>query len=101
MRAHGFTADQLATMVHMGFAAQTAERVVGTFRQTSEIKITEEGERALGYHRVTGSAASLPLACGRAQKRRPASARASVRFPPERRPYTLCGSGLGVYEVAR
>jgi hypothetical protein len=54
MRAHGFTADQLATMVHMGFAAQTAERVVGTFGQTSEIKrfkITEEGERALGYHR--------------------------------------------------
>ena len=71
MRAHGFTADQLAMMVHMGFAAQTAERVVGTFGQTSEIKrfkITEEGERALGYHRVTGSAASLPLACGRAQK---------------------------------
>jgi hypothetical protein len=54
MRAHGFTADQLTTMVHMGFAAQTAERVVGTFGQTFEIKrfrITEEGELALGYHR--------------------------------------------------
>jgi hypothetical protein len=54
MLAHGFTADQLGTMVHMGFAVQTAERVVGTFGQTSEIKrfkITEEGERALGYHR--------------------------------------------------
>jgi hypothetical protein len=54
MRAHGFTADQLRTMVHMGFAAQTAERVVGTFGQTSEIKsfkITEEGERTLGYER--------------------------------------------------
>jgi len=54
MLAHGFTADQLGTMVHMGFAAQTAERVVGTFGQTSEIKrfkITEEGERALGYER--------------------------------------------------
>jgi hypothetical protein len=54
MRAHGFTADQLRTMVYMGFAAQTAERVVGTFGQTSEIKrfkITEEGERTLGYER--------------------------------------------------
>ena len=54
MRAHGFTADQLAIMVRMGFAAQNAERVVGTFGQTSNIKrfrITEEGERALGYHR--------------------------------------------------
>ena len=52
MRAHGFTADQLAMMVHMGFAAQTAERVVGTFGQTSEIKRFKiKGERALGYHR--------------------------------------------------
>jgi hypothetical protein len=51
MRAHGFTPDQLATMVHIGFAAKTTERVVGTFGQTSEInrfRITEEGERALG-----------------------------------------------------
>ena len=58
MLAHGFTADQLGTMAHMGFAAQTAERVVGTFGQTSEIKrfkITEEGERAL-CSTVTGSA---------------------------------------------
>jgi hypothetical protein len=49
-----FTADQLGTMVHMGFAAQTAERFVGTFRQASEIKrfkITEEGDQALGYER--------------------------------------------------
>jgi hypothetical protein len=38
----------------MGFAAQTAERFVGTFRQASEIKrfkITEEGDQALGYER--------------------------------------------------
>ena len=52
MHAHGFTAGQLATMVHIGFAAKTTERVVG--REISEIqsfKITEEGERALGYRR--------------------------------------------------
>jgi hypothetical protein len=54
MRAHGFTTDQLATMVHIGFAAKTTERVVGSLGQMSEIesfKITEEGERALGHVR--------------------------------------------------
>jgi hypothetical protein len=51
MHAHGFTADQLTMMVHIGFAAATMERVVGSLGQISEIKrfkITEEGERALG-----------------------------------------------------
>jgi hypothetical protein len=51
MHAHGFTAGQLATMEHIGFAATTTERVVGSVGQISEIKrfkITEEGERALG-----------------------------------------------------
>ena len=52
MHAHGFTAGQLATMVHIGFAAKTTERVVSGVGEISEIesfKITEEGERALGY----------------------------------------------------
>jgi len=42
------TADQLATMVHLGFAAKTTERVVSSLGQVSEIenfKITEESER--------------------------------------------------------
>jgi hypothetical protein len=30
MQAHGFTAGQLATMVHIGFAATTTERVVAS-----------------------------------------------------------------------
>jgi hypothetical protein len=54
MTAHGFTADQLATMVHIGFAAKTTECVLGSLGQMSEIerfKITEEGERALGHVR--------------------------------------------------
>jgi hypothetical protein len=51
MHAHGFTADQLTTMVHIGFAATTTERVVGSVGQISEIKsfkITEAGDEALG-----------------------------------------------------
>jgi hypothetical protein len=54
MRAHGFTADQLAELVHSGFAARTAEHVVGAVGQKFEVKtfkITEDGERALGYER--------------------------------------------------
>jgi hypothetical protein len=54
MHAHGFTADELAAMVHIGLAAETTERVVGNVGQMSEIttfKLTEEGERALGYQR--------------------------------------------------
>ena len=51
MRAHGFRADELATMVRIGFVAKTTERVAGGVGQTFEVerfKITEEGERALG-----------------------------------------------------
>jgi hypothetical protein len=73
MRAHGFTADQLGTMVHMGFAAQTAERVVGTFGQTSEIKrfkITDEasvrwamnGDRVRSSRRLVGIS-HIPSIC--------------------------------------
>jgi hypothetical protein len=54
MSAHGFRADQLAMMVHIGFVARTTECVVGGIGQTFEVerlKITEEGERALGYRR--------------------------------------------------
>ena len=89
MRAHGFTADQLAMVVHIGFAAQTAERVVGTFGQTSEIKIHRR-RRASAWVSPRDWFRGVSAARLRARaKRRPASARASVRFPPERRPYTL------------
>jgi hypothetical protein len=50
MLAHGFTADQLAEFVRMGFAAKATERG-GAGDQTFEVasfKITEAGQRALG-----------------------------------------------------
>jgi hypothetical protein len=50
MLLHGFTAEQLAELVHVGFAATTIERAVGG-AQTPEVeiyKITEAGQRALG-----------------------------------------------------
>jgi hypothetical protein len=50
MLLHGFTAEQLAELVRLGFAATTTERMVGG-AQTSEVeiyKITEAGQRALG-----------------------------------------------------
>jgi hypothetical protein len=50
MVLHGFTAEQLAELVHVGFAATTIERAVGG-AQTPEVeiyKITEAGQRALG-----------------------------------------------------
>jgi hypothetical protein len=51
MRIHGFTADQLAELVRVGFATVTTERVTGAWRQPHEVirlKITEVGDRALG-----------------------------------------------------
>jgi hypothetical protein len=54
MGTHGFTANQLSNLVLLGFARRTAERVVGGVGQTFEVttfKITEDGERALGYER--------------------------------------------------
>jgi hypothetical protein len=45
MRAHGFTATQLAELVRLGLVAKTIESVV-IVRQTFEVarlKITEEG----------------------------------------------------------
>ena len=51
MRMHGFTADQLAELVRLGFAATTTESAVGEWRQPLEVKrlkITEAGDRALG-----------------------------------------------------
>lgn len=54
MATHGFTSDQLSGLVLLGFAGMTAERVVGGVGQTFEVttfKITEDGERALGYER--------------------------------------------------
>ena len=54
MGAHGFTAEQLADLVRLGFAAKTPERIMGGVEQTLEVKtfkITDDGERALGYER--------------------------------------------------
>jgi hypothetical protein len=50
MRMHGFTADQLAALVRIGFAATTIERTIGGARPSEVIrfKITEAGQRALG-----------------------------------------------------
>ena len=48
---HGFTVDQLAELVQVGFAATTTERLVGEWRQPLEVKrlkITQAGEWALG-----------------------------------------------------
>jgi hypothetical protein len=52
MLLHGFTAEQLAELVRVGFAATTIERVVG--EEPFDIacfKITEAGQRALGNQR--------------------------------------------------
>ena len=54
MSVHGFTADQLAELVRIGFAAKITERVLGGVGQALEVerfKIAEEGERALSYER--------------------------------------------------
>jgi len=51
MRMHGFTADQLAELVRIGFVATTTERVIDEWRRPLEVKrlkITEAGDRALG-----------------------------------------------------
>jgi hypothetical protein len=51
MRMHGFTADQLAELVSVGFVATTTERMIGEWRQplgVKRLKITEAGERTLG-----------------------------------------------------
>jgi hypothetical protein len=51
MHMHGFTADQLAELVRVGFAATTTERVIGEWRQPLEVKklkITEAGDRMIG-----------------------------------------------------
>jgi hypothetical protein len=38
MRMHGFTADQLAELVRLGFAATTTEHMIGEWRQPLEVK---------------------------------------------------------------
>ena len=51
MRMHGFTDDQLAELVRVGFAVTTTERVLGEWRQPLEVKtlkITQAGDGALG-----------------------------------------------------
>ena len=53
MRAHGFTADQLAELVRIGFFVETTGRVVGSGQmfEVERLRITEAGELALGYRR--------------------------------------------------
>jgi hypothetical protein len=62
--AHGFTADQLAQMVRVGFAAKTSEPVVGSVGQTFEIKrfkITGASERwVINGERVPPTLCHLP-----------------------------------------
>jgi hypothetical protein len=50
MLLHGFTAEQLAELVDVGFAATTIERVGGGAQtvEVAKLKITEAGQRALG-----------------------------------------------------
>lgn len=64
MSAHGFTADQLAQMVRVGFAAKTSEPVVGSVGQTFEIKrfkITGASERwVINGERVPPTLCHLP-----------------------------------------
>jgi hypothetical protein len=50
MLLRGFTAEQLAELVRVGFAATTIERVVGGAQtvEVTRLKITEAGQRALG-----------------------------------------------------
>jgi hypothetical protein len=50
MLLHGFTAEQLAELVHVGFADTTIQRVGGGAQtvEVARLKITEAGQRALG-----------------------------------------------------
>jgi hypothetical protein len=53
MLMNGFTTDQLAGLVRIGFIAEATERVVSS-GQTSEVKrfkLTEAGQQVLGDHR--------------------------------------------------
>jgi hypothetical protein len=48
--AHGFTADQLAGVMRIGFIAKTTERVIGGGQmfEVAKFKITEAGRQTLG-----------------------------------------------------
>jgi hypothetical protein len=50
MHAHGFTADQLAQLVRLGFAAKTTERVVsgGQTFEVVRLKIRQAGHQVVG-----------------------------------------------------
>jgi hypothetical protein len=53
--AHGFTADQLAQMVRVGFAAKTSEPVVGSVGKTSKSKGSRlPGPASAGLSTVSG-----------------------------------------------
>jgi hypothetical protein len=50
MHAHGFTADQLAQLVRLGFAAKTTKRVVsgGQTFEVVRLKIRQAGHQVVG-----------------------------------------------------
>ena len=50
MLAHGFNIGQLDELVRLGLVAATTERAVGAGKtfEVRRLKITEEGQRALG-----------------------------------------------------
>ena len=51
MRAHGFTADQLAELVRIGFVTKATKPAVGGQGpfDIARFKITEAGQQALGW----------------------------------------------------
>ena len=54
MRAHGFTAEQLAELVCDGFVTKTRERVVGTEEPFDIARFKLAGQHALGRLAMTG-----------------------------------------------
>jgi len=61
MRMHGFTADQLAELVHAGFADTTTERTLGEWRQPLEVKRSRSLKQATERSAEQRSARRCPL----------------------------------------
>jgi hypothetical protein len=59
MRAHGFTADQLAELVRVGFATMTTERVVDEWRAKRSNVFGESRRDTSGTLPGTGAAKLL------------------------------------------
>jgi hypothetical protein len=66
MRMHGFTADELAELVRVGFAAAITERTVGEWRQPLEVKGSRSPKQATGRSAETASRGSPGEAAGAA-----------------------------------